>query len=185
MSLVILATDSDIVGRRKRPTADVSLLNSGYIWVKTKTKQFHWNKTLFCVVLFQFCFSFISVITTALAGNRHPYDTQTRRHEGRQKLRQSNDEQLRSSHTHSRHYCDTRSSCDTDTADGGFTGYAHPTFYALLSLVILNNWMTATAVMMSSFMIGWCDIPVTSQTPSWSEILLLFLSAEKQTSRLV
>jgi len=32
-------------------------LNSGYIWNKTETKHFHWNKTLFCVcfvtVLFQ------------------------------------------------------------------------------------------------------------------------------------
>ena len=35
-------------------------LNSGYIWNETETKQFHWNKTLFCVcfvsVLFQFYF---------------------------------------------------------------------------------------------------------------------------------
>ena len=39
-----------------------SLKNSGYVWNKTETKQFHWNKTLFCVcfvlVLFQFYFSY-------------------------------------------------------------------------------------------------------------------------------
>ena len=39
----------------------VFMLNSGYIWNKTETKQFHWNKTVFCVcfvsVTFQYYFS--------------------------------------------------------------------------------------------------------------------------------
>ena len=53
---------NNIVRRHLQPAQSYSkdALNNGYIWNKTETKQFHWNKTLFCVcfvpVLFQFYF---------------------------------------------------------------------------------------------------------------------------------